>query len=170
MRVEGAGSALRLIFTMAAISTTWNPPNGFDHVAFNVFLQLRGRTAAAASAMPMQHATVPAGMHWNLRLRAHGWTNALFSASGASADADGAAASPAPTIAVDRAANTVSFTFSPGALGVTSLSGSRVYAATWDYDGGYRPLLAEPAGSRFGGGDGARDPLVMDDTTVITLP
>ena len=156
--------------TMAAISTTWNPPNGFDHVAFNVFLQLRGRLATAASAMPMQHASVPAGMHWNLRLRAHGWTNALFAAIGASADADGAAASPAPVIAVDRAANTVSFTFSPEALGAASLSGAKIYAATWDYDSGYRPLLAEPAGSRFGGGDGERDPLIMDDTPVITLP
>ncbi len=170
VRVEGAGAALRLTFTMAAISTTWNPPNGFDHVAFNVFLQLRGPIAAAASAMPMQHADVPAGMRWNLRLRAHGWTNALFSAAGASADADGAAASPAPAIAVDKAARTISFTFSPGALGAASLSGARLYAATWDYDAGYRPLLAAPAGSRFGGGDGARDPLVMDDIPVITLP
>ena len=170
VRIEGAGSALRVTFTMAALSTTWNPSNGFDHVAFNVFVQLRGRSAAAASAMPMQHATVPAGMHWNLRLRAHGWSNAMFTAAGASAEGDGMATSPAPAIAVDRAANTVSFTFSPAVLGVDSLSGAKVYAATWDYDGGYRPLLAEPASSRFGGGDGARDPLVMDDTAVITLP
>jgi len=120
--------------------------------------------------MPMQHANLPAGMRWNLRLRAHGWTNALFTAAGATADTDGAAASPAPVIAVDRVARTISFTFAPGALGAAALSGARVYAATWDYDAGYRPLQAEPAGSRFGGGDGARDPLVMDDTAVITLP
>ncbi|CAN5143968.1 alpha-amylase family glycosyl hydrolase [soil metagenome] len=170
VRIEGAGSALRLTFTMAAVSTTWNPPNGFDHVAFNVFVQVRGRVAAAASAMPMQHATVPAGMRWNLRLRAHGWTNALFTAAGASADADGTAASPAPVIAVDQAARTISFTFSPGSLGAASLSGAKVYAATWDYDAGFRQLLAEPAGSRCGGGDGSRDPLVMDDTTVLELP
>ena len=30
--------------------------------------------------MPLQQATLPEGMRWHLRLRAGGWTGALFSA------------------------------------------------------------------------------------------
>jgi hypothetical protein len=72
---------------------------------------------------------------------------------------------------VDTASQTVTFTFAAGALGnLASLSGAKLYLNTWDYDGGFRPLEPQPAGARFGGGDGRRDPLWMDATTVIELP
>jgi glycosidase len=170
VRVESAGGALRLSVQLADIGTSWNPPNGFDHVAFNVFIELPGQPGGAR-AMPGQHDELPAGMRWHRRLRAHGWSNALFSADGASAQAEGTAIAPAPAIRVDPEARTVTFTFAASALGnLRSLSGARIYLNTWDYDGGYRPLDATPAGSRFGGGDGTRDPLWMDATTVIPLP
>jgi hypothetical protein len=110
-------------------------------------------------------------MRWQYRLRAHGWSNALFAAAGASAGNEGTATTPAAGIEVDAAKRTISFTFSGAALGkLASLSGVKVYVSTWDIDGGPRPLAAQPGQSTFGGGDGARDPLVMDDTAVITLP
>ena len=168
--VDGAGGAMRLVLTMNEISTPWNPPNGFDHVAFNIFLQVPG-TRPASAVMPLQNAAMPAGMRWNYRLRAHGWSNAFFTAVGAGAAAEGTPATPAPSIAVDASARTVTFTFSSAALGgLRDLSGVRVYVNTWDYDGGYRPLAAQAAASIPGGGDGRSDPLVMDDTDVITLP
>ena len=54
--------------------------------------------------------------------------------------------------------------------GLASWSGLKIYANTWDYDGRYRSLVTDPARHAFSGGDGARDPLVMDDTSVIVLP
>jgi glycosidase len=171
VRVETAGGAMRVSVRMGSISTAWNPPNGFDHVAFNLFIELPGE-GEGATVMPMQHGDVPEGMHWHRRLRVHGWTNALFAASGATADADGTPVTPAAGLAVDSAANTVSFTVAASALGNRKdLSGARIYLNTWDYDGGYRPLDPKPAGAHFGGGrPGEATPLWMDATGVIELP
>jgi len=169
IKAETAGGALRVTVQMGGISRTWNPPNGFDHVAFNLFIELPGE-ADGATAMPMQGAELPVGMHWQRRVRAHGWTNALYSAQGAGAQADGTPVSPAAAISVDPSAATVTFTFAASALGNRKdLSGARLYLNTWDYDGGYRPLDAAPAGMRFGGGK-AGDPLWMDATSVLSLP
>ena len=169
VRVSTAGGALRLDLTMHDITTVWNPQNGFDHVAFTVFIELPGQ-AGGSELMPLQKGLLPEGMRWHRRLRVHGWTNALFSAEGASATAEGTPVGPAANIAVDRAARTVSLTLPAASFGrLASLDGARVYVTTWDYDGGYRALAREPAPFVMGGGDPERDPLVMDDTPVIVL-
>jgi hypothetical protein len=156
---------------MSSLSTAWNPPNGFDHIAFNLFIELPGE-GGGATAMPMQHGSLPAGMQWHRRLRVHGWTNALFAAPGANAEADGTPVTPAAGLAVDPASETVTFTIAASALGNRKdLAGARLYLNTWDYDGGYRPLDPSPAGAHFGGGrPGESTPLWMDATGVIELP
>lgn len=170
LTVEGAGGALRLSLRMAALGRRWNPPNGFDHVAFTVFIELPG-ASGGATVMPLQNASLPDGMRWHLRLRAHGWSNALFASEGAGATAEGRATTPAATLTTDPDTPTVRFTLAPGALGNRrDLHGARLYVSTWDYDGGFRALQPAPSQGRFGGGDGARDPLVMDDTAVVVLP
>jgi len=170
VRVFSAGGALRIEATLKSLSQVWAPPNGFDHVAFTIFVELPGRSDGA-TVMPDQSATLPEGMRWHLRLRAHGWSNALFGPQGASATTDGTPVTPAAGIATDAAGRTVTFTLPAAALGdLTSLSGARVYITTWDYDGGYRALAREPGAFTFGGGDPARDPKVMDASPVIRLP
>ncbi len=169
VRVSTSGGALRLDLTMHEITTVWNPQNGFDHVAFTVFIELPGQPGGS-ELMPLQKGRLPEGMRWHRRLRVHGWTNALFSAEGASVDVEGRPVGPAASIAVDRPARTVSLTLPAASLGrLPSLDGARVYITTWDYDGGYRALAREPAPFVMGGGDPERDPLVMDDTPVIVL-
>jgi carbohydrate-binding DOMON domain-containing protein len=169
VRVFTAGGALRLDLTMHEITTVWNPQNGFDHVAFTIFIELPGQPGGS-TVMPLQKGLLPEGMRWHRRLRVHGWTNALFSADGASATSEGSPTGPAARIAVDRAARTVSLTLPAAALGrLPTLDGARVYVTTWDYDGGYRTLAREPAPFVMGGGDPDRDPLVMDDTPVMVL-
>ncbi len=169
VRVDTVGGALRLVLTMNQISSTWNPLNGFDHVAFTIYIELPGRDDGAA-VMPLQHGTLPEGMRWHLRLRAGGWSNALHGFEGASAEAEGTPVTPGATLAVDRAARTVSFTLPAAALGrLPSLRGARLYVTTWDYDGGYRAL--GPVAGPYSMGGGAPDGLrVMDDSGVITLP
>ncbi len=168
--VAGAGGALKIDLQMQQISTRWSPPNGFDHVAFTVFIQLPGRDGGA-TVMPLQNGSLPAGMRWHLRLRAHGWSNALFSADGASADNEGRPVAPGAALSVDKAARTVSFVLPAAALGgAASLSGAKIYVTTWDYDSGYRPLAATPGNNAFGGGDPVADPKVMDDSAIIVLP
>jgi carbohydrate-binding DOMON domain-containing protein len=169
LRVFEAGGSLRLEITTRQLSASWNPANGFDHVAFTAFIELPGR-ADGARVMPLQNAELPAGMRWHLRLRAGGWSNALFSSAGADALNEGTPVSPGAGLKVDRDGNTVSFTLPAAALGrLRSLSGAKVYVTTWDYDGGYRDLGAQPQPYAVGGGaaDGAK---VMDDSTVIVIP
>jgi hypothetical protein len=170
VRISGAGGAVKIDLTMNKVTTSYNPKNGFDHVAFTLFIAVPGRDGGA-SMMPLQNGSVPAGMRWHYRLRAHGWSNALFSAEGASARQEGTLVTPAADIRVDQARDTVTFILPASALGqLKSLSGVKLYLTTWDYDGGYRSLGATLQHGSIGGGDPATDPLVMDDTPVITLP
>jgi glycosidase len=169
VKVSGAGGALRLDLRMNKLTTPWNPPNGFDHVAFTVFIELPGE-AGGATVMPLQDSELPAGMRWHLRLRAGGWTNALFRAEGASATNEGLPVTPGAAIRTDPASETVSFTIPASALGRrASLSGARIYVTTWDYDGGYRAI--GPQAQPYAMGGGAADaPKVMDASAVIVLP
>jgi len=168
--VSSAGSALRLDLSMASISSAWNPPNGFDHVAFTIFIELPGQ-AEASELMPLQGGRLPSGMRWHRRLRVHGWSNAMFSAQGATATSEGTPVASSAEVSVDQVDKTVSLKLSPASLGQgVSLHGARIYITTWDYDGGYRALGREAALFEFGGGGPHQDPLVMDDTRVIQLP
>ena len=170
VKISSAGGALRLDLTMAGLTTLWNPPNGFDHVAFTVFVELPGQ-AAGSREMPQQYGQLPEGMSWHLRLRAHGWSNALFAAAGASATHEGTPTAMAAQIVTDAASRVVSFILPAAALGGrSSLTGAKVYVTTWDYDGGYRALAAQAQPFAFGGGNPERDLRVMDDTPVFVLP
>lgn len=143
LRVATAGGALRLDVGLAQISTSWNPANGFDHVALTVYIQLPGRDDGA-TVMPLQDATLPEGMRWHLRLRVHGWSNALFGPQGASATQEGTPLTPGAAVQVDAGKRTISLTLPAAALGrLPSLSGAKGLVTTWDYDGGYRALAPE---------------------------
>jgi glycosidase len=163
-----AGGALRLELGMHRVTRSWSPANGFDHVAFTVFIELPGEPGGVAM-MPQQNATLPAGMVWHRRLRLHGWSNALFDSQGASATAEGTPVAAAARVEVDAATHTVRLTLPASALGRrANLDGARVVVTTWDYDGGYRALGPQPGSHSVGGGppDG---PKVMDDTPVIVI-
>lgn len=168
-RVLAAGGALRIELEMADLTRVWGPANGFDHVAFAIFIELPGREGGAR-VMPGQNAELPEGMRWHLRLRAHGWSNALFGPEGASATADGRSITPAAAVSTDAATRRVVFTLPSEALGdPASFSGSRVVVTTWDWDGTWRPLAPE-AGSFTVGGGVPGGPKVWSASPVIHLP
>jgi glycosidase len=168
VRAFTAGGALKVEIEMAAISQVWNPQNGFDHVAFTLFVEAPGQ--AKTRVMPQQNASLPAGMGWSTRIRAHGWSNALFRAQGASETTEGTAGARAATVTTDLAKRTVTFTIPASALGAPkSLTGAKIYINTWDYDGGYRALTSEGGAYAMGGGDGAKNPKIMDEIGPILL-
>ena len=168
VKVHTAGGALRLDLQMNKITTSWNPPNGFDHVNFTVFIALPGRDGGA-SVMPLQDASLPEGLRWHRRLRVGGWSNALFDAKGASATSEGTPVTPSAAVQIDAAQHTVSLTLPAAALGrPATLSGARIYITTWDYDGGYRALSPEPQAYVVGTGGAAAK--VMDASAIIVLP
>jgi len=168
--VATSGGTLRVTVRMRAITTTWNPPNGFDHVAFSIFVDVPNMQGGAR-AMPNQFAELPDGMRWDVHLRAGGWGRAMFDAPGASATNEGTPSATTALVQVDAQARTLTFTFPAASLGrATDLSGARVYVTTWDYDGGWRALRPVAADYAFGGGDPARDPRVLDAVGPITIP
>ncbi len=170
VQVHTAGGALRLTLQTQHISRLWNPDNGFDHVAFTLFIQLPGQPEPGQTVMPLQDGVLPEGLRWHRRLRAHGWSNALFSSVGATAQHEGTVVTPAAHLAVDAAQHQVTFTLPAAALGrLQNLSGARVWVTTWDYDGGYRAL--GPTAQAYGmGGGRPGQPKVMDSSDIITLP
>jgi glycosidase len=172
VRVFTSGGAMKIEVTPRTLTRGWNPANGFDRVAFSVFIGLPEQApGSGARAMPLQRAELPEGMVWHRRLRAHGWSNAFFTSVGASATQDGTPFSPGAALHADATLGTVTFTLPAAALGrLTSLSGAQVYVATWDYDAAWRALAREPGPYTFGGACSEGEPLVMDETTVITLP
>ena len=168
MRVYSAGRALRVELEMAAISRAWASANGFDHVAFTLYFVRPGRSDGV-HALPQQHARLPDGLAWHYRLRAHGWSNVWTEAEGADAEHEGRQHRPAPSITVLAATNTIRFEWPAAAFEeVEDWSGLRVYATTWDYDGGYRALDAAPAEMRYGGGT-PTSPRIMDASAVVEL-
>ncbi len=166
-RVWTSDAALRLELQMHDITDVWNPPLGFDHVAFSLFFSLPGR-ADGVRALPQQNALMPTDLRWQYRLRSHGWSNTMYAAAGADAIRDGTTVTPGAHVEVDQAQKSVVFTLPAAALGTPAdLRGLKLYVTTWDYDGGYKTLAREAGPHSFGGGDGLRDPLIMDDALLV---
>ena len=166
----GVGATtMYLKVTMAEWSTVWKPPNGFDHVAFNIYFQLPGQTGV--TFMPQLQASVPSGFSWSYSQFSYGWGNAMYSSNGATPDKFGTPAAP-PTLSADQATKTVTFTYNRNNFaGLASWSGVKVYVTTWDYDGigaRFRPIALEGGPWLVGGGQ-STDPYIMDDIA-FTLP
>jgi len=169
LTVLSAATTMKLVFTMRDLTTTWNPKNGFDHVAFSVFFELPG--LSGATVLPLLQASAPAGFTWSLWQSTYGWGNVMYRSDGASATQPGALAI-APRIDVDAAGKKVTFTYNKAAYGLASWSGVRIWATTWDIDGisgAYRSL--SPAGELYNYGGGApTDPYVMDAVGPVAIP
>jgi hypothetical protein len=161
VRAEASGGSLRLQVRLRGLSRDWNPANGFDRMALSLHIALPGADQGARD-LPLLNAAMPEGLRWQRRLRLHGWSNALFSHEGADAKREGTAIGAA-ALTVDPATSTLTLTLPARLLGERdSLRGAVLHISTWDYDSGYRALTPEGGNMRFGGGDGARDPLWMD--------
>ncbi len=165
LEVWEANRSLRLKIKMGALNRSWNPANGFDHVAFTLFI---GKPEATGSlrVMPLQQDTLPNAMHWHYRMRVHGWSNALFGTQGANALAEGEVLSQTAKIKVNPQERTVQFDLPPSLLSdLPSLKGLKLLINTWDYDSGYRKLSPQGAPMQMGGGQ-ADQPLWMDSLQV----
>lgn len=164
-----SGGALRIDVQLHRLTRSWSPANGFDHVALTVFLELAGQPPGS-EWMPLQNDRLPDGMRWHRRLRVHGWSNALFDATGADATSEGTPIAPAARVSVDESRQVVSLVLPAAALRVgAGTASARVYVNTWDYDGGYRRLTPQPGTHHMGGGQPG-EPLWMDDAPIITVP
>jgi len=157
---------LRLDLVMGEISDNLGAPNGFDQAMFHVFIDVPGKEGV--TQLPFLNAESPAGLAWDYAARIDGWHNQLYTSEGAAADSYGSEIAPA-TLTVDRERNTISLLFSPdpaGDIGVDAIDDVKVYITSWDWDEpavAFRPLTNEGGPFGFGGGDGALEPLILDE-------
>ena len=166
---EVGKTTMLLHVTMADWSVVWKPALGFDHVAFNIFFAIPGQQGL--TVFPKLNASMPGGLTWSFDQFTYGWNNAMYTTQGATDAAYGTTTIP-PVVFADQATKTVTFSYNRTNYGLATWAGVKVYLTTWDFDGiggNFRPLT--PGGGQwdFGGGQ-TTDPLIIDDTAIITLP
>ncbi|MFZ5841721.1 MAG: alpha-amylase family glycosyl hydrolase [Pseudomonadota bacterium] len=166
--VASSGGSLELRVTLADLVASWNPPNGFDHLALTVFLQMPGQDGGSR-LMPLQQSQLPDDMRWHYRLRINGWSNTLFQHSGSDERQEGTAIGSAD-LQVDRERKQLRLRLPAQLLGnPRSLSGVRLFINSWDYDSGYKTLSQSNSNHSFSGGV-ATDPLYMDTSRILQIP
>ena len=151
--IHTTGNNFRLDIQMAeSLSTVWNPTNGFDHVQFNVFIDLPKQKGA--TALPNVKQNMPDGADWDYLATAAGWNTGMYNAIGATAEKAGEIMAQKPVITTIPSSNTIQLHFSATTIGrPETLEGMKIYICTWD-GGGYdsmRPFEKEPADFIFGG-------------------
>ena len=178
--VKTSGSNICLEVSTRRMSRGWSPTtNMYDHVMFSIFLAKPGSTSGS-TIHPKQNYTLPGGFAWDYMLKAEGWSSGFYSSAGATAAVNGTSVTPAPTSEVDWSVTSAT-TYQPGLIkfyikgaslgNPTSLSGWKIYINTYDYDmGDLRGMAVAPSGWKFGGGDISTDPLVIDETSIMTIP
>lgn len=180
VRVYTSGTDIKIELTMNAVTRVWKPTvNQFDHVMFSIFLG-KPDSDKAVSYQPLHNYTLPDGFKWDYMFKAEGWSTVGFSSNGALPDKNGTPVAPVPSSSVnwDNAGETtksngvITFTISSQSIGrPDSLSGWKLYVNTWDIDmGKLRQIFPEEKQYSFGGGEMNKDPLVIDEISVITIP
>jgi glycosidase len=167
-----SNSFVQIEVTMGAVTDVWAPIHGFDHVLFHIYIDVPGREGV--SVLPRIHASAPDGFAWDYMAFVEGWTNRFYSSQGASASEYGQVVAPAAQIlSADKGTGTIRFLIAAESLGSpATLEGARIYVTTWDWNGPeaqYRALTQAGGPYEFGNGNGATDPLIMDDSAVVTL-
>ncbi len=166
--VSKIGTNLQVDITMAQITQIWLPPNGFDHVLINIFIDLPNKKGA--NTLPFQNANMPQGTNWDYLLAAAGFDTAIFSSEGATDKKYGKAVRPSSRISVDTESRTISFLIPSESIGQpNSLKGTKIYVNTWGGGpGGLRDLNSKPSLWSFSGGTNI-DPKIMDDIDILVL-
>lgn len=150
---EGA-HFLRLDMHMKAISTAWNPPNGFDHVYFMVFFDVPNRSGKPF--LPRLN-YAPADFAFDMGFVISGWSAIAYTAEDATPDSYGKRVAVPLRIETDKAKGIISLYFpKKETLSAQPLRGTKLFIATWDgYLDELRSVVAQPDGWNFTLNDGS---------------
>ncbi len=168
LRIFRSGNNLQVEITMAQLTRIWIPPNGFDHVLLNLFIDLPG--LEGVRELPLLNAEMPGGKSWDYLVSVAGFGNAVFSSEGASPSQTGRISGPAAMVSTDAQDRTITLTIASEALGYpVDLDGTIFYLTSWDGGPG-SPKELKPQSQlwSFSGGS-VDDPKIMDDTELIIL-
>ena len=138
-RALTSGRDLRLELSMANVTSSWNPPHGYDHVYFHVFFDFPGQRGKRFLPK-LNHER--ADFDFNAGFLLYGWGSRSFAAKDSTPDAYGSPLIGEVAQAADVKRKTVTFTFSDRLFeSLRTLAGTKVLISTWDgYLGDLREL------------------------------
>ena len=163
------GSNLQIDLTMASVSQIWLPPNGFDHVLVNIYIDIPGKQGR--HMLPLQNARMPGDRDWDYMVSTAGFGNVICSSTGAAEQKLGKRIGPTAFTIANVDQQLVRFIIAAQVLvPPTDLSGLGIYINTWDGGpGNLRPLRSQSSTWTFGGGND-HEPKIMDDVPLIVIP
>ncbi|MGC9771848.1 alpha-amylase family glycosyl hydrolase [Fervidobacterium islandicum] len=159
-KVESIGSTLVISIKPRDLTKSWGPPNGFDHVTYQIFIDDPNRKGTGV--LPLQNYEFD-NWDWDWEVFATGWSSAIYTSQSATKDKFGTQIGSPEVFVEDE---WVKIIIKGEWLGnPSSFAGWTIYITSWDYDGienKFRPLQQEPKAYIMGGGN-PTDPLIMDD-------
>jgi hypothetical protein len=123
------GPDLEISVQMKAVTNVWNAPYGYDHVYFNVFLDLPGRKGQGF--LP-KLGWCPGGFRFRLGFLFYGWGIVPYSAADSTPDAYGPPLSEKIEQETDACARVIRFRFPGELFGGMDFSQLKVFISTWD--------------------------------------
>jgi hypothetical protein len=131
-----SGRDLQLRLRMEQVTNDWNPPHGYDHVYFSVFLDFPGQPGR--KFLP-KLGYARDDFEFNAGFLLYGWGIRSFGAEDSTPESYGAPLLGDVTDKAETAKNLITFTFSNRFFeSLETFSGVKVFISTWD---GY---LGEP--------------------------
>ena len=164
--VSASERILEVEIRTAALSNDSGAANGFDNLAFTIFIEQPG--GAGLTELPLLGASGPEELRWTWMHRLAGTLNDLHTTEGASASQLGARSSTSPAVNVSLELNQVRITYE-GPDG-SNWAGARIFVTTWDVNpasGDYLDITPTAGLRSFGGAPG---PKIMDDVSPIRVP
>ena len=163
---EQSGDILELSFTMASLTDTWVPFNGFDNLALSIFFS--DGSERGVGFLPELDAELPKGQTWQVAHVGSGWASYTYRASAATPHRKGERIGYSPTISVDKSARRITIRYDKTKMGIADWSGVKVYVSTWDMngEGEYVHIQPSPADWFFGGAPEG-SPKILDDAELI---
>ena len=164
------GNNLTLAITMSEITQIWIPPNGFDHVLLNIYIDMPDKKAGV-KFLPFQNAFFPGEGEWNYRFSLGGFGIEAFESHPVVSGSEKLGKSIiTPFANVNYGQNKISVTLPAKMLGNPStLKNANLYINTWG-GSATNPRAIDKTRTTwtYGGGD-SKSPKIMDDTKIITL-
>ena len=163
---EQSGDILELSFTMASLTDTWVPFNGFDNLALSIFFS--DGSQQGVGFLPELDAELPEGQTWQVAHVGSGWASYTYRAAAATPQRKGERIGYSPNISVDKSARRITIRYDKTKMGIADWSGVSVYATTWDMngEGEYVHIQPSPADWFFGGAPEG-SPKILDDAELI---
>lgn len=164
--VAAAGSILELTLTMQTLTDAWLPANGFDNVAFTIFMG-DAKQKTGSRFLPMINGTFPQGKTWTIGHQLYGWGNSMFTPNTENVKRKGKRFSYAPTVTTDKTNNSITIRYDGNLFGIEDWQDKTIYITTWDMsgEGDYRPIGIQEEKWRFKG-PSPEAPKILDDVFI----